>query len=226
MLDDWSRCVEERCLKIFRQISRGSVMGNCGQGKAAESEDVKSQPPASSSDPTGSAETEPPDDSNQPPPATEEADEPPDDSNQPPPATEETADERPDDSNPPPPPTAEMEPEKEPPAKKKGLLKLGGDGENPDANKDYTVKVKGSGAIELSEEEKALEGAPQGELFTVSLLSRSELTALEDDDLDEALAKTVPILTAEDAAWNVQFDALTTLRRLFIFHVGCTLYHM
>ena len=149
----------------------------------------------------------------------EEADEPPGDSNAPPLAPEET-----DDSNLPPPATAtaETELEKEPPAKKKGLLKLGGDGENPDTNKDYAVKVKGSGAIELSEEEKALDGAPQGELFTVSLLPRSELEAL-DDDLDEALAKTVAILTAEDAVWNIQFDALTTLRRLLVFHVGSAL---
>ena len=71
---------------------------------------------------------------------------------------------------------------------------------------------------ELSSEERALDGAPQGELFEAVLLDRSELTAI--DELESALAVVVPTLAEANltAAWNVEFDAITLLRRLAAFH--------
>ena len=103
--------------------------------------------------------------------------------------------------------------------KKKGLLKLGGDGENPNAAKEFGVQVNESGAIEISEAEKALEGAPQGELFTVELKTREQLEAFDGSE-DMELTGIMPTLTQEDAPWNIQFDSLTTLRRLLVHHVS------
>ena len=81
------------------------------------------------------------------------------------------------------------------------------------------VSKKKPAKIELSEEEKAMNGAPEGELFQVTVFSRAELnTGTAIDASTELSTVVVPALTANEEAWNVMFDALTSLRRILVYH--------
>ena len=65
-----------------------------------------------------------------------------------------------------------------------------------------------------------MNGAPEGELFEVTVLTREELLALSDPPLEpvpELSQKVLPALeAAEEPSWNVTFDALTSLRRILV----------
>ena len=78
-------------------------------------------------------------------------------------------------------------------------------------------------ALQLSEAEKAMNGAPEGELFVVVVLEAIELEPYASDEArDEALNDVVsPALCCgedKEPAWNVRFNALTSLRRLLVHH--------
>ena len=106
---------------------------------------------------------------------------------------------------------------------------------------------------ELSSEERALDGAPQGEIFTVELLARSDLTPIESEATEKgtkaaaaagtattgaaraknsaarstvelqiipALKETSSSSSAAAVPWNQEFDALTLLRRVVVFHTN------
>jgi len=97
-----------------------------------------------------------------------------------------------------------------------------------------SVKSK---SLELSEEEKAMSGAPEGELFVVEVLASAELPPFTADDapaaaLAAATAALAPPGSAGTVAgaaggggggggvvaWNVVFDGVTALRRLVAAH--------
>ena len=77
------------------------------------------------------------------------------------------------------------------------------------------VSVRAS-KMELSAEEKAMNGAPEGELFVVTVLPREALvtgTAEAFSPAEELKKVVLPHLTASlDTPWNEVFDALTSLR--------------
>mmetsp|Transcript_34612 Transcript_34612/g.78240 ORF Transcript_34612/g.78240 Transcript_34612/m.78240 type:complete len:373 (+) Transcript_34612:89-1207(+) len=86
---------------------------------------------------------------------------------------------------------------------------------------EQKIKPAGSMLIAISEEEKAMNGAPEGELFVVTVLPREELALDSTGSPAEELEKVViPALTASsgDTPWNVEFDAITALRRILVHH--------
>lgn len=79
----------------------------------------------------------------------------------------------------------------------------------------------------LSSEEKRLDGAPEGELFLVTVLSREAMqpsadAAAEAAMLAELLAQRRPETTADDAvvtlSWGKEYYAVESVRRLAIHH--------
>jgi len=75
--------------------------------------------------------------------------------------------------------------------------------------------------MELSAEEKAMNGAPEGELFEVTVLPREALETSGNavSPADELRTVVLPALTASlETPWNVVFDALTSLRRILVYH--------
>ena len=74
----------------------------------------------------------------------------------------------------------------------------------------------------LTSEERALDGAPQGQVFNIVLLDSDQLTPIDGelsakDVLYEFVIPTLLRSTA-NISWNVEFDAITLLRRLIFFH--------
>ena len=99
--------------------------------------------------------------------------------------------------------------------KNEKLLKQGGDGANPESTKIFDVEVDEKGVIEISAEERALDGAPQTELFTVHLItSRHELPKPTDTSTSLAALRTA---FADNETWNVSFNALTTFRSMLFW---------
>ena len=86
-------------------------------------------------------------------------------------------------------------------------------------------------ALELTEEERAMNGAPEGALYVAEILSRDALPKLvaanasgqAGEGPEEAVARALAILVpkdegAADVPWNESFDALTTFRRVLVHH--------
>merc|ERR1719313_2185110 len=70
----------------------------------------------------------------------------------------------------------------------------------------------------LSEEEAAMNGAPEGELFTVELLQREQI---EPFDSEEEAIDTLETLLGDIKTvdqWHLQFEILTSIRRLAAHH--------
>lgn len=92
--------------------------------------------------------------------------------------------------------------------------------------------------FELSKEEREMNGAPEGELFVTVALSRNDLTPYppsrdgKDDSETVAIqsfAKALVILSEKDLksiAWNVLFDAVSTLRVALIHYRGVEEMHL
>jgi hypothetical protein len=80
------------------------------------------------------------------------------------------------------------------------------------------AKGEGQGGVVLSEEEKAMNGAPEGELFVVDVLPTATLPPFQDDDdVAAALGQCwASLATADPTAtpWADAFDAVTALRRV------------
>ncbi|GLE08963.1 hypothetical protein PINS_up020438 [Pythium insidiosum] len=72
----------------------------------------------------------------------------------------------------------------------------------------------------LSSNEKAMEGAPDGELYTVTVLSRDQVLPSEepDADLSELEYAVTNAKVGQETTWAAQFAAIDILRRLAIHH--------
>lgn len=95
-------------------------------------------------------------------------------------------------------------------------------------------------ALELTEEERAMNGAPEGALYVAEVLSRDKLPKLvaatdsapdgegaakpTGEGPEEAVARALALLVpakvegAAEVPWNESFDALTTFRRVLVHH--------
>ncbi|KAG7400413.1 hypothetical protein PHYBOEH_005788 [Phytophthora boehmeriae] len=91
-----------------------------------------------------------------------------------------------------------------------------------DAEGDGPVQDQDAGAAQDQEQDETLDGAPEGELFTVTVRSRDELepcadAQLQAEKLDALLAKEKTEADA-DVAWGHEFAALDSLRCFAQFH--------
>lgn len=86
------------------------------------------------------------------------------------------------------------------------------------------VKGEGKGGVVLSEEERGMNGAPEGELFVKEVLPREQLqvsgnAAATMTPAEELKTIVLPMLTASlETPWNEVFDAVTTLRRVLVYN--------
>jgi hypothetical protein len=93
-----------------------------------------------------------------------------------------------------------------------------GDEEKAKDEKEVAVVAK---TLEISEEEKAMNGAPEGKLFVVEIIERDQLPKFDSDDaISSTISESIiPVLTNdEENEWNVEFDALTFMRRVLVHH--------
>ena len=100
---------------------------------------------------------------------------------------------------------------------KKGLLKLDDGGTNPDSETDFKVSRNGS-SISISEEEKALNGAPQGELFVATVVEREAIIAAPDNHTAQETILTFLETAASGKvfAWYDSFAACDRVRGVAI----------
>ena len=85
----------------------------------------------------------------------------------------------------------------------------------------------GNAGVVLSEEEKAMNGAPEGELFVVEVIETANLLPFENDhEIEVALEQCQSVLAFDNSAnatsWADAFHAVTTLRRILIHHAKNT----
>ena len=96
------------------------------------------------------------------------------------------------------------------------------------SKKKKGVRAAKSQSLEISEEEKAMNGAPEGELFVVEAVERSALPKFKKgEDPETVLELALEGLeegeetgSPPSVAWNVLFDALTALRRIIVHAPG------
>jgi len=95
------------------------------------------------------------------------------------------------------------------------------------------IQALGISTIELTDEEKAMNGAPEGELFVVQVLPRDQLPCFDvpsilrgraalamlmsqAQDLLSSSVKPTLVEKKGSSAWNVEFEAITSLRRVLL----------
>jgi hypothetical protein len=94
---------------------------------------------------------------------------------------------------------------------------------------ESTNEVKKLPELALEQEEKKLDGAPEGDLYVVTVLSREEFQPSEDLEQEIVTLKEVVALktsstssentTEEELSWAKEYAALDSVRRLAIHHV-------
>ena len=104
--------------------------------------------------------------------------------------------------------------------KKKGLLKRGDDGANPNAASEFSQTLGKDGSIALSAEEMALNGAPQGELFMANVVSREEISPPEGNSEDIVENLLEDLKAKKSFAWHESFKACDSLRSVIIHAPG------
>ncbi|KAJ0404335.1 hypothetical protein ATCC90586_007649 [Pythium insidiosum] len=73
--------------------------------------------------------------------------------------------------------------------------------------------------LALATDEKGMNGAPEGELFVVNVLSRDEIQPSSDVDAERQELERVLALTGkDDSLWATEYAALDSLRRFAIHH--------
>jgi hypothetical protein len=90
-----------------------------------------------------------------------------------------------------------------------------------------TSQEGGNAGVVLSEEEKAMNGAPEGELFVVEVVETANLSPFENDhEIGAALEQCQSVLAFDNSAsatsWADAFHAVTALRRILTHHAKNT----
>jgi hypothetical protein len=82
-----------------------------------------------------------------------------------------------------------------------------------------------SSKLELSQEEREMNGAPEGDLYVSVALPRAELPKYDESTADSkvplSFARALMILSDNDftnVAWNTMFDAITTVRVILVHY--------
>ncbi|GLD97396.1 hypothetical protein PINS_up006080 [Pythium insidiosum] len=68
-------------------------------------------------------------------------------------------------------------------------------------------------------DEKALDGAPEGDLYVVNVLSRDEIQPSQDVDAErQELERVLALSGGDDTLWATEYAAIDSLRRLAVHH--------
>jgi hypothetical protein len=74
--------------------------------------------------------------------------------------------------------------------------------------------------IALTEDERGMNGAPEGEIFSVVVLSDADLPPLTEDEENMAFLHTqIEKVLSQDTNWAEKYEAMTNIRRVLVFRI-------
>lgn len=87
--------------------------------------------------------------------------------------------------------------------------------QQPEIIKPAVAVVK----ITLTEDERGMNGAPEGEIFSVVVLSDADLPPLSEEENIAFLHTQIERVFSQDTNWAEKYEAMTNIRRVLIFHI-------